>query len=304
MALPNQLKTARMTNATLGVDIDNRVGDLEIALCDILGITIDSNVTESHFNLDNSGRITKALIRQIAVGPVGWRFKDSVGTEYSIQSNANTLRICKNSGTEGSPVWTNIASIDVNGVWTFTGIPVGPASDPTTANQLTRKSFVDAAIAAVAATKVSMTGNETVAGIKTFSSFPVTPSSAPATNYQVANKKFVDDSIAAAAVPAEARAKAWVKFATDGSILDSYNVSGVVRNALGTWTISFTTPFASANYAVSICGHNTAFANMFPMGVHVDANAQQAGSLKVAACDHTGGYWDIAQVYVICFGDQ
>ncbi len=45
-------------------------------------------------------------------------------------------------------------------------------------------------------TKVSKTGNETIAGTKTFSSFPVTPSAAPTVNYQVANKKFVDDSIA------------------------------------------------------------------------------------------------------------
>jgi len=74
----------------------------------------------------------------------------------------------------------------VNGVKTFGSIPVLPASNPTTANQATRKTYVD--------TKMSLTGDEAVAGVKTFSSFPVTPSSAPTTDYQTANKKYVDDN--------------------------------------------------------------------------------------------------------------
>ena len=53
---------------------------------------------------------------------------------------------------------------------------------------------VSTAQANAIATKVGLTGNETVAGIKTFSSFPITPSSAPTTNYQAANKKYVDDA--------------------------------------------------------------------------------------------------------------
>jgi hypothetical protein len=60
-------------------------------------------------------------------------------------------------------------------------------SDSKIATQKATKTYAD--------TKVSKTGNETVAGIKTFSSFPVTPSSAPSTNYEVANKKYVDDEL-------------------------------------------------------------------------------------------------------------
>jgi len=44
-------------------------------------------------------------------------------------------------------------------------------------------------------TKVSKTGDETIAGVKTFSSFPVTPSSEPIGSYDVVNKKYVDDSV-------------------------------------------------------------------------------------------------------------
>lgn len=70
------------------------------------------------------------------------------------------------------------------------------ATKLTTARTINGVSFNGTANITVAdSTKVSLTGNETVAGTKTFSSFPVTPSSAPTTNYQVANKKYVDDSV-------------------------------------------------------------------------------------------------------------
>ena len=53
---------------------------------------------------------------------------------------------------------------------------------------------VSTAQANAIATKVGLTGDETIAGVKTFSSFPITPSSAPTTNYQASNKKYVDDA--------------------------------------------------------------------------------------------------------------
>lgn len=45
MALPNRLKSARMDNSTSGNLIDDRVGDLEKALCDLLGVPIDTDIT-------------------------------------------------------------------------------------------------------------------------------------------------------------------------------------------------------------------------------------------------------------------
>lgn len=86
----------------------------------------------------------------------------------------------------------------VAGTKTFSTIPELPASNPTTANQASRKTYVD--------TKVSLTGNETVAGIKTFSSFPISPSSAPTTDYQLANKKYVDDNAGGGGVTVESSA--------------------------------------------------------------------------------------------------
>ncbi|QKY78571.1 hypothetical protein SEA_DRYAD_33 [Streptomyces phage Dryad] len=76
----------------------------------------------------------------------------------------------------------------VDGVKSFTSIPVGPASDPSTDNQLTRKLYVDTLDAA----NVKLTGTQTVAGVKTFSSIPVLPASDPTTANQATRKSYVD----------------------------------------------------------------------------------------------------------------
>jgi len=150
MSLPKQLKSARMTNDTLGIDIDNRVADIEQALCDILGFTVDVDVTESPFSCDNSGRLTKALMRLKAAGPVGFRVYNSTNSkEFRLVLDGTDVKIDENTGTEGTPTWTNRATmILATGVWTFAGasftaIPTGPAADPTTDNQLARKKYVN-----------------------------------------------------------------------------------------------------------------------------------------------------------------
>lgn len=74
--------------------------------------------------------------------------------------------------------------------------------------------------------------------------------------------------------------KAWVDFTVAGTTVTvqaSYNVSGVVRNAAGDYTVSFTTAFADANYVMA----GTANAN----GV---ANAQLVVNLYATAAAGTG----------------
>lgn len=58
--LPQQLKTARMTDATPARNIDNEVGNLEVALSDILGIPIDTNITAALFSVTAGGLVTVA----------------------------------------------------------------------------------------------------------------------------------------------------------------------------------------------------------------------------------------------------
>ena len=129
MALPKELVSDRLTLASLGTDIPAALAALEAALCDILGFTIDTNVTVSPFNCDNTGRLTKALILQKAAAPVGYRFLETTGgTEFRIANDGTYVSIDQNTGTEGTPVWTNRAKIaTATGVVTFPQMPVaGP----------------------------------------------------------------------------------------------------------------------------------------------------------------------------------
>lgn len=48
-------------------------------------------------------------------------------------------------------------------------------------------------------------------------------------------------------------AKAWVRFSWNGTtltIIKSFNVSGVVRNSAGYWTVTFATALADTNYMI------------------------------------------------------
>ena len=53
-------------------------------------------------------------------------------------------------------------------------------------------------------------------------------------------------------------AKAWVKFDGNGSIsgVTSYNVSSVVRNSTGNYTVNFTNSLADANYSTVMSNSN------------------------------------------------
>jgi len=112
MALPTRFKAARMTNLTVGEYIDDHVGDLEQAICDALGFTIDSDITESPLSCDNAGRITKQLLRLAAAAPCGIRFRDTTnGKEFRLALNNDSILIDENTGTESSPTWTNRLTI-------------------------------------------------------------------------------------------------------------------------------------------------------------------------------------------------
>src|SRR3990167_9527148 len=54
-ALPNQLKAARLTDATLISDVDSQIGFLEVAITDILGIPIDTNISAAGFTWAAAG---------------------------------------------------------------------------------------------------------------------------------------------------------------------------------------------------------------------------------------------------------
>jgi hypothetical protein len=277
MALPQQLKTARATNDTLGVDVDNVIGAVESVLCDIFGFTPDSNISESPFNLDNAGNITKALLKQVAAGPVGYRFRDSVSAkEFRLALNGTNVLVDENTGTEEVPVWTNRATMALaTGVWTlagaaFTAIPTGPNANPTTDNEFARKKYVNDQDTALGVdTKVSKTGDETIAGVKTFSSIPILPASDPTTANEATRKAYVDslsfsppyacfgDQKADGTLGGQAVNLTWTKRDINTEWSDTENIVSISGNQFtlqaGTYIINSKAPFVGPGGGIGNC---------------------------------------------------
>jgi hypothetical protein len=100
MALPNQLKAARMSDSTLGNTIDDNVGDLEKALCDLLGIPIDTAIAAALFEVV-AGGLKKVILQDAAGDPA------AVG---QLLRNAKRLKY-----HDGSIVRTLVTALDVGG---------------------------------------------------------------------------------------------------------------------------------------------------------------------------------------------
>jgi hypothetical protein len=95
--------------------------------------------------------------------------------------------------------------------------------------------------------------------------------------------------------------KAWVRFDGTGTIAidDSYNVTSLVDNGTGDYTINWGTNFSSANYAVSGAGSESGSSNI---SVGIDTLA--AGSADVGTWRTTNNRVDISIVTVMSSGDQ
>lgn len=84
--------------------------------------------------------------------------------------------------------------------------------------------------------------------------------------------------------------RAWVNFNGTGtpSIRASYNVASITDNGLGDYHVNFTTPLASANYAVLFGGtyldNNTAQRNYIPT-----SQALLTTSVRVLVCNGATG---------------
>lgn len=100
-------------------------------------------------------------------------------------------------------------------------------------------------------------------------------------------------------------AKAWVKFnGSSAAIADAYNVPSVTRNAVGDYTIHFTTAFSDGDYVVVGSAKSTN-ENAGQVAVGVSFSDVGSASLKRIRTSIQGsGYVDPTEVYVVFFGDQ
>jgi hypothetical protein len=102
-----------------------------------------------------------------------------------------------------------------------------------------------------------------------------------------------------AATNASQLAKAWANWAgASGTINSSYNVSSVTRNSTGNYTVTFTTAFANANYAIVLGGNrNNTATDTFGMLFY----NQAAGSVNVITSVPTSTYVDATTACIACF---
>jgi predicted nucleotidyltransferase len=129
MALPNQLRGARMSDSTLGNTIDDNVGDLEKALGDLLGIPIDTNISAALFDVVAAG-LKKVIFQDAAGDPAaaGQLLRNSKRLKYHDGSVVRTLVTALDVG--GEIFGLTLANNGVDAVNDI-DIAVGSATDST-----------------------------------------------------------------------------------------------------------------------------------------------------------------------------
>jgi hypothetical protein len=80
------------------------------------------------------------------------------------------------------------------------------------------------------------------------------------------------------------------------------NVASLTDNGAGDVTVTWSTPFSSANYAYTMAAEQIPSAN--PRGWHVTQGGKTAASLRVGFTDGAGNPSDFGSVSILAFGDQ
>ena len=102
-------------------------------------------------------------------------------------------------------------------------------------------------------------------------------------------------------------AKVWASFgvAYSGTTLvinSAYNVSSIVRNATGTYTINFTTPFTTTTYAMVGSVTYRFYSTFGADDVAVSSQVLNTTSLQVYTT-HNATLYDCEQVNIAIFGN-
>lgn len=150
-------------------------------------------------------------------------------------------------------------------------------------------------VVTAASGNTAIAGTLGVTGVATVAKGSLLASSdAPTTDAMIANKKYVDD------LKNTKYAQGWAYCDTDGTVLASFNVSGVVRNDTGDYTVSWDTDFADANYCP--------VATSYPTATEVTTaviSSQAAGNTRVKVYkDFETAVTADAKFCIVAFGAQ
>ena len=265
---------------------------------------------------------TKAVIekehRTLGDGNSGAEHKQGSAISYFLATaSAPTLR------PDGS---TALTIEDAGRLWFDTTthelkvlISVGPLVWkilPSTAAAIALLSTLDIAgdfsVATNKATIAAASGNTAIAGtleatgLTTVADGSVTKTdAAPTTDTMIPNKKYVDDKDALVGSSGRGFIKAWVSFnGNTGNINGTgFNITSVVKDSPGVYTITWDTDFADDDYAIA--GFVADSSNSSGMVCNTASNTPlAAGSAVVITRDTGGTIQDYDLVTVIAIGDQ
>jgi hypothetical protein len=84
------------------------------------------------------------------------------------------------------------------------------------------------------------------------------------------------------------------------TIISSYNIASVVRNAVGVYIVTFTTALGDANYTIVATAQGDATSNNCWMQVTNSPNLPTTTSFVLAALQNSGATGDPRQVHFMC----
>lgn len=126
----------------------------------------------------------------------------------------------------------NNSVVHVDASKAFTGVPLGPSTDPSVDNHLARKKYVDDAVAL----RVKIDGTTAFTGI------PTVPASSPTTDNQLTRKKYVDDLVGTSKVSLPSTTSPQMRV---GNVVGTTDANGEI-------TFTFSTAFPTACLGVCI----------------------------------------------------
>lgn len=96
-------------------------------------------------------------------------------------------------------------------------------------------------------------------------------------------------------------AKVWISFNGTGTIAiyESFNVSSIVDNGTGDYTVNFTTSFSGADFCTLVSGEIGG-----GNGGFYGTSSQTTSSVRTVAYNQAGALRDVDPYTVVCFGDQ
>jgi hypothetical protein len=124
--MAHQFLTNRMTDSTYLKDVDDRYQDLEDALVYFFGLPTSGPMQRKIFNFTDVDGNIKSIIRSAGqssvpskAGAPGWRSRDTTtGDEFLLSCEGDYLRIFRNTGSQGSPIWVEVNKMSLTtGLW-------------------------------------------------------------------------------------------------------------------------------------------------------------------------------------------